>query len=633
MADNNLPKIITTDATPGATPAATADTPDTVFFQSRQEPAVDTTRSEDEKSSDPYYTQDKNHASRDSMDSFDEEDRECLQPHQRRAVDSHDTGHQQDELAASSLRLAFSDPMLAITQLPNADRRSSIASSIHSNMTSNSSAMRRHLARLSYEKEKAEVDSIHGGAVMNNNSNADDGNHYSHSNNNNSAVAVGSAVVEDPLNPDASMPPFSMPDDMVNNDSFEDPNTPPMDKSWYGYVIVVCSFLIYAIVFGTEHTFGVYQEYYSSPSAEDWLRHAAPQQVAMIGTLATTFTYLLGVFSGRFADIAGYRASTMLGAVFMGVGLIGASFAKSLSVLYICQGVLLGIGSSLVYLPAISCPAHWFERYRSIVIGVVVCGSGFGGLVLGPLTEFLITKVGIHWTLRIQGILCLVGIGGSGMMLKTRVKQVKGQKKKIPLDLTICKETPFVTLAIANFLTSLGYMIPFFFLSTFAVFRNQSASTGAILIGILNGASLVGRLSLGFITDRVGRINMLFCCALVSGLSILCIWSVATSIQVLTVFAIVYGFTCGGYYSVIPSVIADIYGLDRLTTVTGLLYGSIGLGYLIGSPVSGVLLDITEPNTNYIYVVIFSGSSMTLSSFAVFYLKYWRSKGRWWIHG
>ncbi|KAI8363605.1 major facilitator superfamily domain-containing protein [Mortierella sp. GBAus27b] len=406
-----------------------------------------------------------------------------------------------------------------------------------------------------------------------------------------------------------------------------------MDTYWYGYVIVVCSFIIYFIVFGTEHTFGVYQEFYSSPSAEPFLRNTSPQGIAMIGTLATTFTYLLGAFSGRFADRAGYRVSAVLGAVIMGAGLIGASFATSLAGLYLCQGVVLGIGSSLVYLPAVSCPAHWFERYRSIAIGIVVCGSGLGGLVLGPVTEYLITNVGIHWTLRIQGLLCLIGIGGSGMLLKTRVKKVPGQTKRIPMDFTICKEVPFVTLAWANFLTSLGYMIPFFFLSVFAVDHGQTPKTGALLIGILNGASLVGRLSLGFVTDRVGRINMLFICALVSGLSILCIWSVASSIKVLLVFAVIYGFNCGGYFSVIPAVIADIYGLDRLTTVTGLLYGSIGFGYLIGSPVSGVLLDITKPDTNYIYVVIFSGSTMTLSSFAVFYLKYWRSKGRWWIHG
>ncbi|KAK3848658.1 MAG: major facilitator superfamily domain-containing protein [Linnemannia gamsii] len=412
-----------------------------------------------------------------------------------------------------------------------------------------------------------------------------------------------------------------------------DDGSPPMDSSWYGYVIVFCCFVIYFIVFGIEHTFGVYQEYYGSPSAEPWLRNTSEQGITMIGTLGTTFTYLLGAFSGRFADMVGYRVTTVLGAVIMGMGMIGASFATSLSTLYICQGVILGVGSSLVYLPAVSCPAHWFERYRSVAIGVVVCGSGLGGLVLGPLTQYLITSVGVQWTLRIQGMLCLFGIGGSGMMLKTRVKRVPGQYKRAPMDFTICKEVPFIALTMANFLTSLGYMIPFFFLSAFSVFHGQTSKTGALLIGIMNGASLLGRLSLSFVTDRVGRINMLFICALISGLSILCIWSVASSVTVLTVFSVVYGFTCGGYFSVIPSVIADIYGLDRLTTVTGLLYGSIGFGYLIGSPVSAWLLDITKPNTTYIYVVIFSGGAMTLSSFAVFYLKYWRSKGRWWIHG
>ncbi|KAF9363275.1 hypothetical protein BGX34_004526 [Mortierella sp. NVP85] len=546
------------------------------------------------------------YSARDSLDSLSDNDdcHEQLKPNQRRAIDAQEAT--QDALATSSIGLAYSDPMLAITQLPNAGRRSSITSSLHSNMIKPSSLKRHRTYQSQCEKK---------GSFQESRKSQEGG----------LATAIG---VEDHLPTERSLEAF------VHQDLAEvDDGAPPMDTSWYGYVVVVCSFIIYFIVFGTEHTFGVYQEFYSSPSAEPFLRNTSAQGIAMIGTLATTFTYLLGAFSGRFADRAGYRASAVLGAVIMGAGLIGASFATSLSGLYLCQGVVLGIGSSLVYLPAVSCPAHWYDRYRSIAIGIVVCGSGLGGLVLGPVTEHLIANVGIHWTLRIQGLLCLIGIGGSGMLLKTRVKKVPGQTKRMPMDFTICREIPFITLTWANFLTSLGYMIPFFFLSVYAVDHGQTPKTGALLIGILNGASLLGRLSLSFITDRVGRINMLFICALVSGLSILCIWSVASSIKVLLVFAIIYGFTCGGYFSVIPSVIADIYGLDRLTTVTGLLYGSIGFGYLIGSPVSGVLLDITKPNTNYIYVVIFSGTTMTLSSFAVFYLKYWRSRGRWWIHG
>ncbi|KAG0328252.1 hypothetical protein BGZ99_005770 [Dissophora globulifera] len=586
----DVPHITTTVTTP----FVTADTPDGPYLYTTTAADGNDDGGNNGEKKGQHYHQLAQYASQD-----------LLQPNQRRAIDSQDQSH--DDLTSSSLHLAFSDPMLAITQLPNAGRRSSIASSLHSNITSASSGRRHSLfqAQFGFDEKKEPLRDLRK-----------------------SQEGDLNADGKDSVLTDRNLEAFILPDLTEVDDG-----SPPMDTSWYGYVIVVSSFIIYFIVFGTEHTFGVYQEFYSSPSAEPFLKNTAPQDIAMIGTLATTFTYLLGAFAGRFADRAGYRVSTVLGAAIMGAGLIGASFAKSLPALYVCQGVVLGVGSSLVYLPAVSCPALWFDRYRSVAIGIVVCGSGFGGLVLGPLTEFLITKVGIHWTLRIQGLICLIGIGGSGMMLKTRVKKVPGQTKRVPMDFTICKEIPFITLTIANFLTSLGYMIPFFFLSVYAVDHGQTASTGAIMIGILNGASLVGRLSLGFITDRVGRINMLFICALVSGLSILCIWSVASSLKVLAVFAIIYGFTCGGYFSVIPAVIADIYGLDRLTTVTGLLYGSIGFGYLIGSPVSGVLLDITKPNTNYIYVVIFSGTTMTLSSFAVFYLKYWRSNGRWWTHG
>ncbi|KAF9307953.1 hypothetical protein BG003_011824, partial [Podila horticola] len=410
----SIPQITTTVATPSGT--AEAEAP--AYFTTS---STTHTPSESSNSNKEYTEKSLEEYMRDH-DSLDDSE-ESLQPHQRRAVDSHDMS--QDGLASSNLGLAFSDPMLAITQL-NGDRRASIASSFHSNVTA-TSASRNHYRQqqlmMDEKKKSMEADPIQEGPMRTS------GDHHH--------------LDQDDRNLEAYILP-----------EVQDDGAPPMDTSWYGYVIVAASFMIYFIVFGTEHTFGVYQEYYSSPEAEPWLKNTTSQGIAMIGTLATTFTYLLGAFSGRFADRAGYRISAVLGAVIMGAGLIGASFAKSLSTLYICQGVVLGVGSSLVYLPAVSCPAHWFERYRSIAIGIVVCGSGLGGLVLGPLTEFLISRVGVQWTLRFQGILCLVGIGGSGMLLKTRVRRVAGQSKRMPMDFTICKEIPFLTLGIANFLTS-----------------------------------------------------------------------------------------------------------------------------------------------------------------------------------
>ena len=432
---DNIPKVVTTVATPAAVEAQESHHDNTYFHTPTGQHQQQDRQKISEKSE--YH-------SRDSFDSLADED-EKLKPHQRRAIDSQDTSQGPDALASSNLGLAFSDPMLAITQLPNAGRRSSIASSIRSSRTAASSLRRHRLQQQQFVSDQKTEYNASAQPMQ------EVG--YLHTT---TTTGAGVNGLDGGLNLESALHP-----DLMEVDD----GSPPMDSSWYGYVIVVCSFTIYFIVFGTEHTFGVYQEYYGSPSAEPWLRNTSEQGITLIGTLATTFTYLLGAFSGRFADLVGFRISAVLGAVIMGVGMIGASFATNLSTLYVCQGVILGIGSSLVYLPAISCPAHWFDRYRSIAIGVVVCGSGLGGLVLGPLTQYLITTVGVQWTLRIQGMLCLFGIGGSGMMLKTRVKSIPGQHKRAPMDFTICKEIPFITLTIANFLTSLGYMIPFFFLS------------------------------------------------------------------------------------------------------------------------------------------------------------------------
>ena len=48
---------------------------------------------------------------------------------------------------------------------------------------------------------------------------------------------------------------------------------------------------------------------------------------------------------------------------------------------FLSQGVGIGTGMGILFLPALSVPSHYFARRRSLAMGVVVAGASLGGVV------------------------------------------------------------------------------------------------------------------------------------------------------------------------------------------------------------------------------------------------------------
>lgn len=96
-----------------------------------------------------------------------------------------------------------------------------------------------------------------------------------------------------------------------------------MDKGWKAWLVVLASVLIQTFAFApTEFIFGVFVlEYlHMFPSA-------SPSSIALIGTIGSSTTYLVGFFSGPFSDRWGYRVTSLIGTMIMTAALCLASFS------------------------------------------------------------------------------------------------------------------------------------------------------------------------------------------------------------------------------------------------------------------------------------------------------------------
>ncbi|KAG0034967.1 hypothetical protein BGZ81_001916 [Podila clonocystis] len=395
-----------------------------------------------------------------------------------------------------------------------------------------------------------------------------------------------------------------------------------MDRGWRAWSVVVGSVLIQTFAFApTEFIFGVFEQEYLLK-----FPGASPPSIALIGTIGTSTTYLVGFMSGMLSDRWGYRITSFAGTALMTLALILASFSKQLWQLYFSQGLLFGIGSSLVYFAAVSAPSHWFGKRRGLAMGIAASGSGLGGFFLAPLTQYLVDRVGIYWTLRVLALYSLVVCGGASMLMFERDKQARllrqlqlnaRSKARTATSFHIpefTKELAFALLVALQFFLSMAYLTPIYFMELYGTYIGLSKQTGAAINGWFNGASFAARILSGLLADLVATDVVLLICIWVNTLSILVLWTFSQGFPVFLTFAIVYGMSFSGTSTVTPVMVANYYGPEQLSSVLGIVYGCSCIALLSGSLISGHLLDMKTPHPKYLPVIMYSGGMFGASA-------------------
>lgn len=167
---------------------------------------------------------------------------------------------------------------------------------------------------------------------------------------------------------------------------------PKVPDGGWGWVVVFSSFVISLIADGVSYSFGLlYIEFLNyfqeSKSKTSW-----------IGSLFMAVPLLLGPIMSALVDRYGCRSMTILGGLISGLGFVIASFGNSIEWEFIFFGVVAGSGLGLCYVTAVVSIAYWFDKYRTLAIGLGACGTGVGTLIYAPLTQFLIEEYGWRGT-------------------------------------------------------------------------------------------------------------------------------------------------------------------------------------------------------------------------------------------
>jgi MFS family permease len=86
----------------------------------------------------------------------------------------------------------------------------------------------------------------------------------------------------------------------------------------------------------------------------------------------------VGVLSGRLLD-AGYLRTQLCTGIFLEVlGMVLISMSTKYWHLLLSQGICVGLGAGLLYLPSVAVPAQYFSSKIMLATGLVATGSSIG---------------------------------------------------------------------------------------------------------------------------------------------------------------------------------------------------------------------------------------------------------------
>src|ERR1700723_2887646 len=232
---------------------------------------------------------------------------------------------------------------------------------------------------------------------------------------------------------------------------------------------------------------------------------------------------------GRLMDRLGPRSVMELGVALMAAGLLLAPLTTQPWHLYLTIGVLVGAGSiclgysgQSLYLP------NWFNRRRGLAIGLAFAGVGIGSMTLLPWVQVMIDQTGWRSACTAIGLLALVVLAPINLLLRKRPEDMglRPDGDAVPLASAPVRPSNVVdpvwaavdwtvsrAVRTARFWwLALGYFCALYAWYAVQVHQTKylqevgfSANRSAWALGLVCLIGVVGQISLGHVSDRIGR--------------------------------------------------------------------------------------------------------------------------------
>jgi MFS family permease len=183
---------------------------------------------------------------------------------------------------------------------------------------------------------------------------------------------------------------------------------PPPFRGWR---VVAGAFLVLMAGYGAAYS-------YAAVAAElEAAFGASRTSVSVVYGLCGCTAFLVSAVSGPLADRVGPRPPAVAGMALVAVGLLTAATARTLAEIYLCYGLVIGLGIGFAHVPAFAAVQRWFVAWRGLASGIAAAGIGVGTALVPPAAWGAAALGGWRTAFAVAGVaVAAVGIGGAFLL-------------------------------------------------------------------------------------------------------------------------------------------------------------------------------------------------------------------------
>ena len=348
---------------------------------------------------------------------------------------------------------------------------------------------------------------------------------------------------------------------------------------------------------------------FSGPIKETFLSNSIPADaLGWAFSLAIFFLGMSAAFLGNFVEKDIHKAS-LIATICFAVGIAGTGLAvrlHSMVLVLLFYGVIMGIGLGLGYLSPVKTLMLWFKDNKGLATGLAVAGFGAAKMVFSPVIEALIKAIGVESSLYVLAIIWFVMMFVGHLLLKKPDGWVEAHEK---VDI----KTFFKRFKIFTDFRFIGIWLVFYInitcgLALISHEKNIYAAVGlggiaALLCTVTGLFNALGRLGYSSIGDKLKDRNTIYKIILATEIVLTAIalftGAISGSIAVICVaLMIIVNLGYGGGFSNLPTLLSDVYGMGKISSIHGIALSAWAIAGLTGNQISDLILAQTGSYQN-----------------------------------
>ena len=343
-----------------------------------------------------------------------------------------------------------------------------------------------------------------------------------------------------------------------------------------------------------------------------------PYTATMVGFAAGN------VLVGRAIDKMGYWIPALLSSIALSAGLLLAALSTSILQFTLAQGVLIGVGTSVIFGPLIADISHWFNRRRGVAVTAAAAGNYLAGAVWPAIMPTLMRAEGWRFTYAAIGIFCLVTMVPLVLMLRRGAPEAAaagspGSRPVQPISLS--PGALQALLVVAGLGCCVAMSMPQVHIVAYCMDLGYGVAHGADMLSIMMAGGVVSRLASGFLADRIGAVWTLMIGSVLQCLSLL-FYIPFDGLASLYVVSLVFGLSQGGIVPCYAIIVRDYMPAKEAGQRIGIVMMATIFGMAIGGWMSGWIYDLTGS-----YAAAFlNGIAWNLLNMLAIGLLFWKAR-------